>query len=271
MSFSDKTVSGIRNRAMVALLWRCALTHRELLALNPADIDHRMATITLSSSKEARGRRLPMDPQTQSLVTLWQGERRKLKKEQGVTQALPLFCTFESGNFGQPLSGSYLRGLLVRGAKNAGLKKSLHAESFRDALAIELRQEGFNLMAVAHFLGDRTAMWKPRYHNMPDGQYSGTGLHLEGWLVPRNEIRFWIQGGTMVPVGPDAGELPEETAWTECVARSDGSLTQGPAQYEVVATNQVKEDPETRLARLEKKLDELSKLVESLVKEKKKR
>ena len=153
LSHSEKSVSGIRNRAIIALLWRCGLRQSELVALRPGDIDPTMATLLVMNS-DGTGRKLPLKVQTHVILTEWEGERRKLRgKQLGINERQPLFCTIEKNNFGQPLSGSYLRGMLSRTAKKAGIGKQIHAEAFRDALAMELRQAGYGMGVVARFLG----------------------------------------------------------------------------------------------------------------------
>jgi len=270
-SFADDTVSGVRNRALVALLWRCGLTHAEAIALEPGNFDWTMGFLTVRGTKETRGRELPLKFQASHLVANWDGMRRKLRKQRGESAPAPFFCTFETGNFGSGLSRPYIRGMLTRAASNAGIGKPVRTESLRDALALELRHRGFSLGAVARFLGDGRLTGKPRYHELPEGDFHGTGLQ-ENWGQTQPTLRYFMRSGPLVPTGSDASELPSETPRQEVVAQANGSLAMVPSAPErsKVAPRETG-GVEARLAQLEAKVEQQSRMIEKLLKEVKKR
>ena len=67
----------------------------------------------------------------------------------GVTRNSSLFCTLE----GEPLEQAYVRSLLARLGKKAGLEKRLHYHGLRHTFAWELSQEGVPVRKIQGILG----------------------------------------------------------------------------------------------------------------------
>jgi integrase len=61
---SGRAPSGIRNRALIAVLWRCGLRIGEALALELRDVDLDAATIRVGHGKGDRSRTVGLDEQT---------------------------------------------------------------------------------------------------------------------------------------------------------------------------------------------------------------
>lgn len=142
---SGRAPTGIRNRALVAVMYRSGLRPGEALGLMPGDIDIASATITVPPRKGGSRRVTGIDATTRRLVAAW-GTRRG---ERGIGDDRPLFCTLA----GEPLKAAYVRELLPRLAKRAGIRKRVHPLALRYANAAELAEEGMPAPMIDRHLG----------------------------------------------------------------------------------------------------------------------
>ena len=145
---SKRAPSGRRNRALIAVLWRCGLRLGEALALTPKDIDLQEFVIRVQKGKTGK-RVVGLDLSTALLIDQWLVSRKKL----GTPTKRPLFCTLSGG----PLDQSYIRHLLPRLARKAGIEKRVHAHLFRHRFATDLIREGADLITVRDLLGHASA------------------------------------------------------------------------------------------------------------------
>jgi len=86
---SARAPTGIRNRALIAALYRGGLRISEALALLPKDIDSAQGTLTVLHGKGDRRRTVGMDPAAFALLERWMDRRRAL----GLSGRRPVFCT----------------------------------------------------------------------------------------------------------------------------------------------------------------------------------
>ena len=84
--------------------------------------------------KGDRSRTVGMDPGAFALVERWLDVRRHL----GIGARRPVFCTLQGG----PMKDAYLRALLPRLARKAGIEKRVHAHGLRHTHAFERACEG---------------------------------------------------------------------------------------------------------------------------------
>jgi site-specific recombinase XerD len=152
---SNRAPTGVRNRAMIALAWRSGLRIGEVLALRPKDVDLASATLTVQHGKNDKLRRVGLDAGTVALVSAWLAVWRKLD----VPPRSTLICTLDGGEVGQ----DYVRHLLPRLARRAGIEKRVHAHALRHAYAVELEREGATLSAIRDLLGHSSAGTTDRY------------------------------------------------------------------------------------------------------------
>lgn len=146
---SRRAPSGLRNRALIAVLWRCGLRIAEALALKPADVDHDAGTVRVLRGKGAKARTVGIDAQTLAVVDAWLAVRRKL----AIGPSRRLFCGISTHAHGTPLETSYVRHLLPRLARRAGVTKRVHAHGLRHTHAVELLREGVNTVVIQGALG----------------------------------------------------------------------------------------------------------------------
>ncbi len=130
---SPQAATGLRNRALVVLGWRAGLRLGEALALRPRDLDPVAGTINVRRGKGGKQRLVGLDPGAFAIIGHWLERRATL----GLNGAHPLLCTLR----GRPLLASYVRPLMPRLARKAGILKRVHFHGLRHAHAAELARE----------------------------------------------------------------------------------------------------------------------------------
>src|SRR5437868_3295439 len=73
---STRAPTGICNRAMIAVLWRCGLRIGETLALQPKDADLINGVLSVHHGKGDRARKVGLDTTTSALIAHWLDRRR---------------------------------------------------------------------------------------------------------------------------------------------------------------------------------------------------
>jgi site-specific recombinase XerD len=147
--------TAIRDRALLALLYRCGLRINEALALYPKDIDLAQGAVRVLHGKGNRSRTVGIDPGAAEVITRWLERRASL----GFGGTRPVFCT----RTGAAMTSSYVRVLLPKLASAAGIDKRVHAHGFRHTHAAELRQEGVDIGIISKQLGHRSIATTARY------------------------------------------------------------------------------------------------------------
>ena len=144
---SKRGVTGHRNRALLAILWRTGVRISEALELRPHDVDFKNGTVRVRLGKGLKPRTTVLsDLDALPLVDRWLEERGKL---QTVGQGAPLFCTLR----GTPTDTSYVRHLMPRLAKRAGLERRVHPHGLRHTHAAGLAMVGVPVLAIQQQLG----------------------------------------------------------------------------------------------------------------------
>ena len=147
--------TGIRNRALIVLLWRSGLRISEALSLLPKDLDSNQAAIRVLHGKGNKSRVVGIDSVAVTVIERWLDRRIQL----GIGTKQRLFCTLDGG----ALAASYVRGLLKRLAKAAGITKRVHAHGLRHTCASELLDERTNLGEISKQLGHANVSTTHRY------------------------------------------------------------------------------------------------------------
>ena len=126
--------AGTRNRALVVVLWRAGLRISEALGLFPKDLDANRGTARVLHGKGDRSRLVGLDPRAWAVLQSWLDLRAAL----GIDGRAPVFCTLG----GKRIATAYVRALMKRLSRKAGIAKRVHAHGLRHTHASELRQEG---------------------------------------------------------------------------------------------------------------------------------
>jgi site-specific recombinase XerD len=151
---SPRSTSGIRNRALLTLLYRSGLRVSELLAVRPSDVNLGRHSIRLLDTKIGQAQTRGFYPSADDALARWMDRRRELGIKGG-----PLFCKLDGG----PLYPQYVRGLLKRLADKAGIEKRVHPYGLRHTFAVELDAAGTSLSVISKLLGHRSTPTTARY------------------------------------------------------------------------------------------------------------
>jgi len=143
----SKRWTGVRNRAMIAVLYRSGLRITEALSLHSKDLNAAAGTVTVLNGKGGRSRTVGMDPGGFAMVAAWIEKRAALGIDPN--QRGPLLCLRD----GSRIESSYIRTLLPRLARIAGIQKRVHAHGLRHTHAAELRSEGVEVGIISKQLG----------------------------------------------------------------------------------------------------------------------
>jgi site-specific recombinase XerD len=171
---SRRGSAGIRNAALIAVLWRTGLRLGEALALMPdRDVDLDLGEVKVRHGKGDRDRTTGLDLTAVTLVQRWMDRRDLL----GLHELHPLFCTLNGGWLDQ----SYVRHALARLRKRAGIQHRVHAHGLRHTYAAELAREGTPTIKVRDLLGHQSIATTDRY----------LGRIAPHELVQLNRSRTW--------------------------------------------------------------------------------
>ena len=142
---SRRAPTGIRDRALITVMYRAGLRCEEALDLKPADIDPDRGTIRVLHGKGDHDRTVSVDDGALAVVQLWLDARAKL----GINGRHKLFCTLA----GTPLYSSQVRAMVTRRAARAGIDKRVHPHALRHTHAAELVAEGVPVNVIQAQLG----------------------------------------------------------------------------------------------------------------------
>jgi site-specific recombinase XerD len=131
------------------VLWRSGLRCAEALALYPKDVNRDSGTVTVLRGKGGKRRQVGLDVLALGLIDRWLVERDRL----GIGQRAPLFCCVDVRTRGKVMYSSYVRDMLKRAAREAGVLKRVHPHGFRHTMAYELMMEGVPLGVIRDQLG----------------------------------------------------------------------------------------------------------------------
>jgi integrase/recombinase XerD len=141
---SVRAPTGLRNRALITVMYRAGLRLDEALALKPADIDVQQGSIRVLHGKGDKSRTVSLDDGGTAIVQQWMTRRSALGFRNGL-----LFCTLD----GKPVQDVYVRNLMKRLARKAGIEKRVHPHGLRHAHAAELAMEGWPMNLIQQQLG----------------------------------------------------------------------------------------------------------------------
>ena len=103
---SNRAPTGIRNQALIVVLWRSALRISEALDLRPSNIDTTAGTIRVLHGKGDEARLVGIDATAMSIVCRW----LDVRAARGVNGHIPVFCTLGA----KPMKTAYVRAMLPR-------------------------------------------------------------------------------------------------------------------------------------------------------------
>jgi site-specific recombinase XerD len=142
---SRRAPTGVRDRALLLLMYKTGLRVEEALDLKPADIDHRQGSVRVLHGKWDRARTVGVDDGTLAIVELWEARRKDL----GINGRATLFCTLQGGK----LKPEQVRQMIKRRADKAGITKRVHPHALRHTYASQMADEGVPVHQIQKLLG----------------------------------------------------------------------------------------------------------------------
>jgi integrase len=172
----SRGATGIRNRAMITLLYCSGLRVSELLAIKPSSIDPAKRSIRVLKTKSGSAQTRYYHPKAYDALARWLDVRAG---QAGIRNGAMLFCTLKGG----PVSDDYVRGMLRRLAIKAGIEKRVHPHGLRHTFAVELEASGTPVTVISKLLGHSSVAVTARYldhlTNAQAGDYLA-GVELPG-------------------------------------------------------------------------------------------
>ncbi len=147
--------TGLRNRAVIAVLYRAGLRINEALSVYPKDLELDDGSVRVLNGKGGRSRTVGLDPGAAAIIERWLDARSRL----GLVGRHPVFCTLR----GRPMADAYVRVMLKRLAARAGIEKRVHAHGLRHTHAAQLRAEGVDIAIISRQLGHASINTTARY------------------------------------------------------------------------------------------------------------
>ncbi|HPC85471.1 MAG TPA: site-specific tyrosine recombinase XerD [Smithellaceae bacterium] len=142
----DSTPSGLRDRAMLELLYATGLRVSELAGLTMNSINWQVGFLVVMG-KGGKERVVPVGKTAYDCVRRYVDEARPKFVRAKTTDVLFL------NRFGRALTRQGLWKIIVRYAQKAGLQKNVHPHTFRHSFASHLLEGGADLRAVQVMLG----------------------------------------------------------------------------------------------------------------------
>lgn len=159
-SIATTTPAGLRDRALLEILYACGLRKSELRDLDLGDLDHDERELLVREGKGGKGRRLPLTRSAFARVQDYlERGRPVLAKPTKADSATALFLSAEGNRVGS----TTVKAILLRLGEGAQLKKRLKPHTLRRTFATHLLQTGTDLRTIQVLLGharlDTTALY----------------------------------------------------------------------------------------------------------------
>lgn len=137
---NPKCRTGLRNLCMIRLMLNVGLRASEVLNLRPQDIDWMSGKLMVREGKGKKDRTLWIGEEDLELLRKWREKRPGGEF---------LFTTLQ----GERLDDRYLRAMVKRLARKAGIIKDVHPHTLRHTFATDLYRETKNIRLIQKALG----------------------------------------------------------------------------------------------------------------------
>ena len=137
---SRRYKTGIRNRAIIALLWRSGLRCSEMLNLTPRDLDAERGIVSVIDGKGGKDRDVYVDFATVEIIKQWLAVKPRSRH---------IFCTLKGGR----LTDAYIREMLARYGAKAEIPMRVRPHLLRHTFASEFLEDGGTLLELQAQLG----------------------------------------------------------------------------------------------------------------------
>lgn len=154
--------TGLRNLAMMQLMLDAGLRVSEVINLQTTDIHWISGRIHIHQGKGSKDRKFCLNEQTRAMLERWRQRRQR--------NAELLFTTLAGGK----LSDRYMRTMVKRYAKKAGIKKSIHPHTLRHSFATDLYRQTKDIRKVQKILGHADLSTTMIYTHLADEDLENT-------------------------------------------------------------------------------------------------
>ncbi len=166
------STTGLRNRAMLAVMLGAGLRVSEVCHLRGTDVDPQRGEVRVNQGKGGKDRVVPVNAETRGWLAAWAEKRKAL----GLNGRDPFFVGLREGptgrgdrEHGQGLGVRYVQTLVARLAEAAGIEKQVTPHTLRHTYATRRLNEGFHLREVQTLLGHSNVSTTQVYtHVSPD-------------------------------------------------------------------------------------------------------
>lgn len=154
LSAPDNTVKGLRDRAMLELLYATGIRVSEITETNVEHINLRMGFVTCTG-EHGKARIIPMGRPARAAMEEYIYEVRAKMLKNGNSDETALFLNYQ----GQRLTRQGLWKILKQYAKTAGVDHKLTPQILRNSFAVHMIQNGADLKSLQELMGheDMTA------------------------------------------------------------------------------------------------------------------
>ena len=163
-SIEDSTTKGLRDRAILEVLYSCGLRVSELCDLKLCDIFFAEGYIRVIG-KGNKQRLVPVSSIARSRIQLYMDVRQKEKQKEEV-----LFLN----NRGKKLTRVMIFTIIKQAAQRAGIDKKISPHTFRHSFATHLLEGGANIRQVQELLGHENILTTEIYTHLDDSHLRQT-------------------------------------------------------------------------------------------------
>ena len=149
-SVSINTPTGIRNRAILELLYSTGIRRGELVNLNVEDFIPERGELTIIKGKGAKDRVVPVG---EVAATFLQGYLSIIRPWQAKPEEPALFVNSATG---ERLNGDWIRLILWEAVKRSGVQKRVTPHTLRHSMATHLLRNKADLRHIQAILGHAT-------------------------------------------------------------------------------------------------------------------
>ena len=163
-SIDDSTAKGLRDRAILEVLYSCGLRVSELCDLKFGDLFFAEGYIRVIG-KGNKQRLVPVSSIARSRIQLYMDVRQKEKLKEEV-----LFLN----NRGKKLTRVMIFTIIKQAAQRAGIDKKISPHTFRHSFATHLLEGGANIRQVQELLGHENILTTEIYTHLDDSHLRQT-------------------------------------------------------------------------------------------------
>ena len=163
-SIEDSTTKGLRDRAILEVLYSCGLRVSELCDLKVGDLFFGEGYIRVIG-KGDKQRLVPVSSIARSRIQLYMDVRNKERRKEEI-----LFLN----NRGKKLTRVMIFTIIKQAAQRAGIDKKISPHTFRHSFATHLLEGGANIRQVQELLGHENILTTEIYTHLDDSHLRQT-------------------------------------------------------------------------------------------------